>query len=320
LKKILIVLMVVLGMVAGMSACSISDKDVADPSFKTLRYAGGFGEGSHFKECLSEGQKLASDDTYYRYPTTQREDVFDTDNFVDKNHDGISEGSADHPDLVITVGGVDLNVKAKVQFFLNTSCEPVKVSGKEYPGGVIQYFHEHIGKTRRAYFNKDGSYNDGWLWVMDNYISTSVKELMTPALRAYTPEDAWLKNGVWEDVSAKVQENLQAAVDSAMESDLQFYKDMKVKVFGVDPEGDFKNLYKERQAAATAAQTAELNKKAKIAEAEANAAVAQSEAKVRRAEISGYGDPQTYRCVYLADKGLNCAQPQYIVGGTGPTQ
>jgi len=315
MKRILLAVMVIFALVAGVSACSISDKDVADPSFRTLRYAGGFNEGSHFKECLSEGQKLASDDTYYRYPTTQREDVFDSDNFVDKNNDGISEGSADHPDLVINVNGVDMSVKAKVQFFLNTSCEPVKVDGKEYKGGVIQYFHEHIGKTRHAYFNKDGSYESGWLWVMDNYLSTSVKELMTPALRAYTPEDAWLKNGVWEQVAAKVQENLQGAVDSAMESDLEFYKNLQVKVFGIQPEGDYVNLYKERTAASKRAETAEFNKRAKVAEAEANAAVAQSEAKVKRAEISGYGNDHTYICSVLADKGLNCEQPTYIVGG-----
>lgn len=318
MKRFSLALVMVFGIVFAAGACSISDKDLADPSFQTLRYAGGFGEGSKFKECVPVGSKLASDDSFYRYPTSQREDVFDSNHFVDKNRDGISEGSADHPDLVINVNGVDMNVKAKIQFFLNTSCKPVTVDGKKYDGGVIQYFHEHIGKTRHAYFNKDGSYESGWLWVMDNYISTSVQQLATPALRKYSPEDAWLKTDAWEDVSNTVQGGLQAAVDAAMESDLQFYKDMRVKVFGISPEADFVSLYKERQAAATKAQTAELNKQAQITEAEANAAVAASQAKIKRAEISGYGDNHTYICSVLADKGLNCEQPQYIIGGITP--
>lgn len=310
MKRILIALMVVLGLVFANAACSVSDRDVADPSFKTLRYAGGFNEGSKFKECVPVGSKLVSNDKFYRYPTTQREDVWDTDNYNQGSK------SADHPDMKINVNGVDMNIKMKVQFFLNTSCEPIKVDGKEYKGGVIQYFHEHIGKTRNAYFNKDGSYNGGWLWVMDNYISNSAEQLATPAIRKYTPEQAWLNTDAWNDIANTVQSQIQKAVDDAMESDLEFYKDLKVKVYAINPEPDFKNLYKERQAAATAAETANLNKQAKITEAEANAAVAAANAKVKRAEIDGYGGPEIYKCIYMADHGLNCAQSQYIVGGS----
>ena len=309
MKKIIFALLVVCGLVLA-GACSVSDSDLADPSFKTLRYAGGFGEGSKFKECVPTGSKLVGDDKYYRYPTSQREDVWDSDNY------NKGSKSADHPDMKINVNGVDMSVKVKVQFFLNTDCSPVKVDGKEYKGGAIQYFHEHIGKTRHAYFNKDGSYDSGWVWAMDNYLSTSVQELMTPALRAYSPEDAWLKSGTWEAVANAVQTNLQNAVNDATESDLTFYKNMKVKVFGVTPEDTYVSLYKERTAAAKRAETAEFNKQARVTEAEANAAVARAEAQVKRAEIDGYGGPEKYTCIYLADKGLNCAQPQYIVGGT----
>lgn len=310
MKKILIAILAIFAVVAGVSACSITDSDLADPSFQTLRYAGGFGEGSKFKECVDPGKKLASDDHFYRYPTTQREDVWDSDNYNQGSK------SADHPDMKITVNGVDLFIKMKVQFFLNTSCKPVKVDGKEYPGGTIQYFHEHIGKTRKAYFNKDGSYGNGWLWAMDNYLSSSVTGLTAPALRKYTPEKAWLDSAVWDDVAAQVKAGLPTSVDNAMESGLTFYQDFTVKVFGIQPEDSFVSLYKERQAAQTKAQTADFNKKAQVIEAEAQAAVQQAQAKVKAAEISGYGDKHTYICAMLAEKGMNCEQPTYVVGGT----
>jgi hypothetical protein len=100
-----------------------------------------------------------------------------------------------------------------------------------------------------------------------------------------------------------------------METDLQFYTIGEATVDSITPDPEFTSLYRERQDAQVRAQTAQDNAKAQVAEAKAKAQVAREEAKVKRAEIAGYGGFANYKCIYLADNGLNCAQPQYVVGG-----
>src|SRR5690242_10672955 len=81
---------------ASLSACGITDDERTDPSMATLRYEGGDFDGSKFKECVDPGEKLASNDKFYSYPTTQREDVWDSANYE------AGSKSADHGDLVLT--------------------------------------------------------------------------------------------------------------------------------------------------------------------------------------------------------------------------
>lgn len=302
-----------LAVLVGLTACT-SD-GVSDPAYKTLRYEGGDFDGSKFKECVDEGEKLASNDRFYSYPATQRQDKWDSENYKQ------GANSADYPDMVLTAsGGVDLGIKITVPFRLNTSCDEVEANGKTYKGGTIQAFHEIFGKTRDGYFDptEDGndSYSDGWLWLMDTYISTCVKQQLTPKVRVLNPEKAWLDDTVRQDLTETLTEDVQKCVDNSMETDLQFYKIGNATIDGITPDKTFTALYRERQEAETRAQTAEINRDAKIAEAKANAAIAREEAKIKEAEIAGYGGFSNYRCIYLADAGLNCAQPQYVVGGS----
>lgn len=291
-----------------MSACGLTGDDVSDPSMQTLRYEGGDFKGSKFKECVDPGEKLASNDKFYSYPTTQREDVWDSNNFEQGSK------SADHGDLIITdKNGVTVAAKVKVSFFLNTSCEPVEVDGKEYKGGTLQAFHELIGKTRGAYFDPKKSGNDaysaGWLWAMDNYISNPVIDNLSVQAKTLTADDMWLKESVKQELEKNLSEALPGLINEGTETDLEFYRVASVKIYSLTPSGDYLDLYKERQAAQVKAQTAEANKQAKIAEAEANAAVAKSEAEVRKAEISGYGSVESYLKYLAIEKGINPWQP-----------
>lgn len=313
MKRIILIIMS-LGLLFGTVACT-SD-GVSDPAFKTLRYEGGDFEGSKFKECVDEGEKLASNDRFYSYPRTQRQDKWDSANFEK------GAKSADYPDMELTAkSGIGVNLKVTVPFTLNTSCDEVKVGNKTYKGGTIQAFHEIFGKTRDGYFDptEDGndSYSDGWLWLMDTYLSNCVVQTLTPKVRTEQAEDLWLNDSIRQRLSETIKGDIQKCVDNAMETDLQFYIVGNPTVDSITPEDAFVSLYKERQNAETRADTAELNKKALIAEAQAEAAVAAERAKVKRAEIAGYGGFSNYKCIYLADKGLNCAQPQYIVGSSG---
>lgn len=311
IKKLLAALVAVM-LVFAMTSCS-SD-GLSDPAFQTLRYEGGDTGGSKFKECVQEGDKLVSNDRFYSYPKTQRESVWDSD-FFQKNGN-----SADYPDLVVyDKDGREVHVKMKISFFLNTSCEPVETEAKSYPGGTVQAFHELIGKTRNAYFDTtedgNGSYGAGWLWAMNNYVSVPAKDFVTKAVRTEGVEDLYSNTKKQEEIQDALAEEMPDLVNSVMETDLQFYKDFTVRIYAMQPDSEYINLIKERENAQIKADTAQVNAKARVAEAEANAKVARAEAKVKRAEISGYGGFTNYRCIYLADAGLNCAQPQYVVGG-----
>lgn len=311
MKKIFAAIAVAMMLV--LTGCS-SD-GLSDPAYQTLRYEGGDTGGSKFKECVEPGEKLVSNDRFYSYPNTQRESVWDTDTY-EKNG-----SSADYPDLVISdKDGREVHVKMKISFMLNTSCEKVEVNGKEYPGGTIQAFHELIGKTRNAYFDTsedgNGSYGSGWLWAMNNYISTPAKDFVTKAVRPLSVEDLYNDTSKQEDIEKELAEQMPELVNSVMETDLQFYQNFTVSIYAMMPDEEYLSLIKERENAQIKAETAQKNAEARVAEARANEKVAEAEAKIRLAEISGFGGFNNYKCIYLADKGLNCAQPQYIVGGT----
>jgi hypothetical protein len=293
-----------------MSACSITGDNLTDPSFQTLRYAGGVGEGSEFKGCVDGGEKMVGDDTYYPYPATQREAVWDSNSFNKGNN------SADYPDLEVTDrDGRKVYVKMKVSFYLNTSCEPVTVNGKRYDGGVLQVFHENVGKTRHAYFNEDGTYGNGWLWAMDNYIATPVVDFVGREARQEQAENMYSTTDIQDEIQKQLAENMPALVNAGMEGDLQFYDHFTVKIYKMTPEDAYLNLLKEREDAQIKAETADLNASARVKEAEANAKVKKAEAEIMRNEIAGYGGFENWNKAKAVENGLNPYQPTIVAPG-----
>lgn len=308
MKRIVIAVLAVLALLGSTAACSITGDERTDPSFQTLRYEGGDTGGSKFKECVDPGEKMVSNDKFYSYPTTQREDVWDSANFEQGSK------SADHGDLTLTdKNGVTVNAKVKVSFFLNTDCTPVKIGDHEYPGGTLQAFHELIGKTRGAYFDPkaegNAAYSAGWLWAMDNYISSPVLDNLSVQAKTQTADDMWLKESVKTEMEKNLADALPGLVNDGMESDLEFYKIASVKIYSITPSDDYLSLYRDRQAAQVKAQTAEANKRAQIAEAQAQAAVARQQALVKKAEISGYGSVDAYLRHEAIEAGMNPFQP-----------
>jgi hypothetical protein len=293
----------VLAGILGLSACSITGDTVTDPSVTTLRYQGGFAEGSKFKECLAPGTKIATDDKLYPYPNTQRENVWNTDQY----HKG-SE-SADHEDLMMfDKDGIPVYAKVKVSFSMNTDCSPKTINGKKYEGGTLQAFHELIGRTRGAYFHTDGTYGgekSGRIWAMDNYISTPVTDILTVQAKHNSADDMWKKEDIKNAMEKAVKDNINQAINDGMETDEQFYSVSSVKIYSITPDKDYVDLYTQRQTAKTAAETAEFNRKARVAEANADAAVARAKAAVQRAEISAYPNADAYLKAKAIDAGMN---------------
>lgn len=298
-RKIVVTTGLVLVAAFGLTACA---EHYTDPSMVSLRYSGGLTEGGAFVECVDPGVKTVDNDTYYRYPTTQREDVFDSDKF---NAEDVAGSSADQGDLEITTSGGNLGyLKIKAVFQLETDCDTLKE------------FHEKIGRTRQAYFNEDGTYNSGWLWVMDNYVTSAVTELAGNNSVNYTIEELWLDPVKREELSTKIEEQLQKAVNDRTEGDTQFFVTGDVSIFKASPTDEFAALYDERKNAQVRAETAEANKQAQITEAQAQAAVAEEQAKARAAEINGWGGSDAYLKKLAIDEGMNPFQPNY---GTAPT-
>lgn len=306
MKKIIVALALAMALI--MSGCSLTADSASDPAFRTLRYEGGDVGGSKFKECVADGEKLASNDAFYSYPRTQRQDKWDSANFEK------GAKSADYPDMVLTdKSGIGINLKVTVPFTLNTSCEEVKVDGKTYPGGVIQVFHEVFGKTRNGYFDptQDGntSYGEGWLWLMDTYISNCVVQQLTPKVRAEDAEQLWLDDGKRKALTDGLTSSVQDCVNNSMETDLQFYTIGNATVDSVTPDAEFLALFRERIEAEKRAETAQVNQEAQVKQAEADAAVAKAQAEIKKAEISAYGNVDNYLKKLAIDKNINPYQP-----------
>lgn len=297
-RKIVATTGLVLVAAFGLTACS---EHYTDPSMVSLRYSGGLTEGGAFVECVDPGVKQVSDDTYYMYPTTQREDVWDSDKFDAAN---VPASSADQGDLEVTTSGGNLGyLKIKAVFRLETDCETLKE------------FHEKIGRTRAAYFNADGTYNSGWLWVMDNYITSAVVELAGNNSVGYTIDELWLDPTKRDELANKIEEQLQKAVNDRTEGDTQFFITGDVSIFKASPTDEFAKLYDDRKNAQVRAETAEANKAAQVAEAQAQTEVAREQAKARAAEIEGWGGSDAYLKKLAIDEGMNPYQPNY---GTAP--
>lgn len=295
LKKLSIVASIAAGAIL-LTGCS---SHFTDPSMVALRYSGGLSEGGKFVECVDPGVKQVSNDTYYNYPTTQREDVWDSTRY---NPDNPSSGAntADQGDLQVRdKGGNTAYLRVKVVFSLNTDCN------------TLQEFHEKIGRTRVAYFDNDGVYGDGWIWAMTNYIGTATEELAKNAAVNYSVEDIWLDPSARQALASEIEEKLQKSVNDRTEGDKQFYNVGSVSIYDASPTDEFRKLFEDRKNAQIRAETAETNKQAQVAEAQAKTEVAAEEAKARAAEISGWGGPDAYLKWLAIQEGMNPWQPNY---------
>lgn len=295
-------LAVIGGVIAIAAALTGCTQHFTDPSMVALRYSGGLTEGGKFVECVDPGVKTVDNDTYYNYPTTQREDVWDSARF---NADDVAGSSADQGDLQVTdKTGNTVGLKVKAVFTLNTDCD------------VLQEFHEKIGRTREAWFDEESKYGSGWLWVMNNYISSAVEEEAANYAVNYTVEELWLDPSVRDKLASDIEDNIQKAVNDRMEGKAEFFKIGDISIINALPNAEFQELYQDRKNSQVRAQTAEANKQAQIAEAQASAAVAEEQAKAKAAEISGYGGPDAYLRWLAIQEGMNPYQPNY---GTAPT-
>lgn len=296
-------------MVVGALASTGCSKQYIDPSMMALHYSGGIGEGGKFKECLKTGEVKYSDDAFYLYPTTQRQDDFNTDRYKPDD-----PNAADNKDITVTTkDGVQVSIRGNQNFGLDTDCD------------TIRAFHELIGQTRKAYFNKDGSYNKGWITTMNYYITPATIEQWRDVISRYNVADLWPSTKLYNALTDEVNSHMQAAVDKRTEGDQSFYDRLTFSLTSITPTDEYQQQYLQRQQAQTAAETAELNKEAQVKQAEAEAAVkvaqAKAEAAAKQQEILTYKLPgmsyaqavRAYNEAQAIAAGINPWQPSGVL-------
>lgn len=193
----------VMVLLAVLTGCSIGN---TAPDQVALHYSAGPWDSRQFVDCTPSGTRNIDDvnDDHFYYPSGQRDFTF-----------GGQQGADSSPLTSTTSDTQSITVAGTVKFTLNTSCEKFKdPSGKEWPGGRLQMFHELVANKYSAAPTEDGSpMNAGWNDLLRNYIGASVdratdnEALKYKLLDLYSSPDAKAK---WEaDVLKQVPDVLR---------------------------------------------------------------------------------------------------------------
>lgn len=142
--------------------CSTGNPDANQVS---LQYGGGDWDSKAFVECERTHDYSDPNDLHYYYPVGQRDFTFRSDP-ADPNKP--AEG-ADAPSFTSASKDPDsgqlvpLRVSGTLKFTLDTSCKSWTdpATKKEWPGGLIQFFHETIARDA-APSNEDHNMKPGW--------------------------------------------------------------------------------------------------------------------------------------------------------------
>jgi hypothetical protein len=145
------------------TACSIADPTASEVA---LQYGGGPLDSKVWVSCTT-GERATHDinDVHYYYPVGQRDFTF-----------GDGQGLDSAALTSTTSDSQEIKVSGTVKFTLNTSCEPFKdPSGKQWPGGVLQWFHETVALKYNAAPTDGGQQmTDGWDALLRNYVGAAL--------------------------------------------------------------------------------------------------------------------------------------------------
>ncbi len=177
---------------AAVAGCSIAN---TTPDQVALHYSAGPLDSKEFVECIPSATKLTNDvnDDHFYYPQGQRTFTFDT------------TPGADGPPINVSTKGnrAELVVRGTITFHLNTDCTEYKDSqGKTWKGGILQRFHDMIGRQKDAYGDDGGeAQHDGWKGVLQTYLGSPAEKAMDNAGLNYPWEDLYgtaEAKGAWE--------------------------------------------------------------------------------------------------------------------------
>ncbi|MPZ82255.1 MAG: hypothetical protein GEV28_18395 [Actinophytocola sp.] len=194
-----------------LAGCSIAN---TSPQNIAVHYANGWFDSRSFVDCSPTGQRSIDDvlDDHYFYPAGQRTFAFSSDKSADSG-----------PLSVATSDSIELVARGTVTFHLNTSCEPyTDGSGKHWPGGRLQKFHEQIGSKLNAYSEDEDSDNggDGWPRFVNTYIKDVVDRALDTNGLSYSWPDLYANNDIREEWETAVKKSIPDLVKAQLGDDL----------------------------------------------------------------------------------------------------
>lgn len=146
------------------SGCSIANTTAAEVA---LQYEGGPLDSKAYYSCIHSSTRDINDagDTHYYYLAGQTDFTF-----------GDGEGVDSAALTSTTKDSQEIKVSGTIKFTLNVSCGVFKdPTGKTWPGGVLQFFHELIGMKYQAANTEGGEpTNGGWNRMVRNYIGAAL--------------------------------------------------------------------------------------------------------------------------------------------------
>jgi hypothetical protein len=235
---------------AAVAGCSIANTTASEVA---LQYGAGPFDSRVYVSCVPVNTREINDvnDDHYYYPAGQRDFTF--------AHSG---GDA-APLASNTRDSLEIKVSGTVKFTLNTDCsEFTDPSGKKWPGGRLQMFHELIANKFGAAPTDGGEQMpDGWKTLLTNYLLAAIDRAVDNEALKYGYGDLYTnteKKAAWErDVLAQIPEILRGLTQGV---DLITINSVLLQKPEVP--GQIVNGFADKQAAELRAQAVEIDKSA----------------------------------------------------------
>lgn len=232
-----------------LTACSIGNPTSSEVS---LQYGSSPFDSRKFVECETERDVSDVNDDHYYYPSGQRDFTF-----------GEGDGIDSAPLTSTTQDSQEIQVTGTVKFTLNTDCSPfTDPTGKEWPGGKLQMFHELIAYKYDAAPTDGGEQmKAGWSALLRNYVgaaldrATGNEALKYPWQKLYT--DAPTKAQWEKDVLAQLPKTLVTLTQGV---DLITISSVLLQKPGIQPQ--LVQGLTDKQAAELRSEAAEVDKEA----------------------------------------------------------
>lgn len=242
-----------LALVGGLTACS---EVYTNASEKALEYEGGSFDGKNFVACFEPGthEYPGANDTYAYYPIGQRDFTFSNQKDARADMAALSATTKDTQEILVS---------GTVKLTLNTSCKEFKdPTGKVWPGGVLQMFHELIGKKYHAQNDAgDQPQNSGWADMLQNYVGAALDRSVDNEALNYEQLDLYSdtkSKASWErdvlDELPRVLKQLTQGVD--------MFKINTVLLQKPTVRGEIADALSEKQAAVLRAQASQVDQTA----------------------------------------------------------
>jgi hypothetical protein len=218
----------------------------------SLQYGSGPFDSRKFVECETDRDVSDVNDDHYYYPSGQRDFTF-----------GDGEGVDSAALTSTTKDSQEIKVAGTVKFTLTTDCTPFTDStGKSWPGGKLQMFHELIAYKYDAAPTDGGEQmKDGWSALLRNYVgaaldrATDNEALKYPWQSLYT--DAPSKAQWEQDVLGQLPKVLKGLT---LDVDLITVNSVLLQKPGIQPE--LVRGLTDKQAAQLRSQAADVDKQA----------------------------------------------------------